>query len=729
LSIQWQVDPLQWRGEKYETDVFLQWLEHYQQRCEKSHWLDRALLPKKLYQYWSSHPEAIPTQVNLRGFDELTPLHQSIIELWQSHGSNIVIEEASQDVQPYQYFSFNDRQSQLTQAALYAKQALDADPKLPIGIIIPAIQDDWANIYDTFTEVLGPEQPFNISAGQPLGQCPIVYAALECLRTESASYLLRTPYISGGLIEQSARALCDQSLSRLLKDPLPIHFVRNHSSLPKQFKLLLNQALDQLDLYHQLSRLPSEWIALIFDLLTLWGWPGDRPPNSEAYQAITHFYELITELSSLDDIVGSCSFARILLLFSQRLNQTMFQAESQDKPVHVLGFLEAAGLEFSHLWVCDMGSDTWPAKPSPNPFIPMAIQLKLGIPHASFARELRFAQTMTERMLTSSQNIVMSYAMHGEEGEGAVLPTPLLSRHCEVLRSNPWTEHAPPLLDCFGVPRNDAKPTLIPMSDPLGLPFRQTHIQGGATVFKDQADCPFRAYAKHRLGAIKPERPQMGLSGSTKGSVIHHILERVWSQLKTREALLNLGKEGLRTLLDQTITRALNAIKPALSTVESDLEKRRLIPLLTEWFNHELNRGPFEILALEKEHTVSIEGLSMTLRIDRVDKIDDQICIIDYKTSLVNTQAWTGPRMDEPQLPLYACVHQPEPNALAFAQILKNAIAWKSSDELEIETWKSAFKELAKEFKEGNAVVLPKKGSATCTHCDLKTFCRVNHDS
>jgi probable DNA repair protein len=550
LSIQWQVDPASWLGEKFETDVFLQWLEIYQKRCQQSHWLDRALLPNILYHYWSSHPECIPNQVNLRGFDEFTPLHQSIINLWRSHGSQVYVEEASQDVQPYEYLSFNDRQTQLRQAALYAQQALATEPSLPIGIIIPAIQDDWANIYDTFTEALGPSQPFNISAGQPLGQCPVVYAALECLSAESATYLLRTPYIAGGLSEQSARALCDQSLSRLLKDPLPINFVRNHLALPEQFKTVLNQALDQLERYLRLSHYPSEWIGLIFDVLTTWGWPGDRTLSSEAYQAVTHFYELISDLSSLDDILGRCSFSKILLLFSQRLNQTMFQAESQDKPVQVLGFLEAAGLKFSHLWVCDMGNDTWPAKPSPNPFIPMSIQLKLGIPHASFARELRFAQTMTQRMLTSSKNIVMSYAMHGEEGEGAVLPTPLL------LVSPVGAQHV--------APKSQQQPNfLIPMPDPLGLPFHQTHIKGGATVFKDQADCPFRAYAKHRLTAIKPERPQMGLSGSIKGNIVHQILERVWSQLKTREALLNLGEEGLRSLLDKTITQVLSTVKPA----------------------------------------------------------------------------------------------------------------------------------------------------------------------
>lgn len=721
LAIQWQSDPSFWRGEKSETDVFLQWLDAYQHRCAQKSWLDLACLPERLLRYWESHPEQIPSEVNFRGFDEFTPLHHAIIALWKQHGAQVYIEEASIAPHPYTYLCFSDKNSELIQAALHAKHALASSPELPIGIIIPAIQDDWANIHDTLTKILGPEQPFNISAGQPLGQCPIIYAAIECLRAESLRYLLKTPYITGGLSEQSARALCDLKLSQLEKDPLPLSFVKSHSALPEQFKNVLEQALNHLDNVRQLSRCPSAWIEEIFSLLTLWGWPGERILNSEAYQAVTHFYGLISELSSLDDLLGKISYSSMLSLFSQRLNQTMFQAESEDKPIQVLGFLEAAGISFSHLWVMDMGSDSWPAKPSPNPFIPMSIQIKLGIPHASFARELRFAQTMTQRMLTCSPNIIMSYAMHAEGGEAAVLPTPLLEQ--EPIPAEFWGEReyrdlTQQLYD---------QGALVPMSDPLGLPLNQGHMKGGSSVFKDQADCPFRAYAKHRLSAIAPERPRMGLSERVKGSVLHEVLDRVWSSLKTREALLNLGGSGLQELLREMITLTLSGLSPPLISVERDLELRRLLPLLTHWFERELERDHFEILALEQEQTVSLEGLSMTLRIDRIDRINGKLCIIDYKTSEVTPKSWLAPRMDEPQLPLYACVHKPEPQSIAFAQIRKNDMALKFLDELDIEGWKQAFSELATEFKQGHAAVLPKRGSTTCTYCELQSFCRINH--
>lgn len=719
LGIQWQSDPANWQGEKPETDSFLTWLSAYQERCAKNSWIDRALLPARLFEYWQGHPTEIPAQVEFYGFDEFTPLQTSILDFWKSQGSTVIIEPASTQVQPYTYLAFQDRESQLTQAALFAKAALQTENDLPIGIVIPAIQDNWANIYDIFTAVLGPEQPFNISAGQPLAQCPVIHAALQCLSAIDYSYLLRTPYISGGLSEQSARALCDLTLSRLQQEQLPIHFVRTHLALPEQFRSLFNTVLDKLADFHQVQYLPSVWIEKIFELLTLWGWPGDRTLSSEAYQAVSHFYALITELSSLDQIVDKCSYQKIVHLLTQRLHQTMFQAESQDKPIQVLGFLEAAGMSFSHLWVMDMGSDTWPEKPTPNPFIPMKIQIELGIPHASFSRELRFAQTMTQRLLTSSQHIIMSYAQHGE-GEGMVLPTPLLQNEpVNVNEREKFYSLAEQLFQASD---------LEPMPDLIGLPFTCTQLKGGASMFKDQAACPFRAYAKHRLNAIKPEPARMGLSEKTKGTLVHDILEKAWANIKTREALLNLGKNNLSELLMQLITRAVNQLTPPISSVEQQLEVQRLHPIFMRWFDLELERGPFEIIALEKTQTVTWEGLTMHLRVDRIDKVDNQLQIIDYKTGEVKIKSWEDERMDEPQLPLYACVNQPEPQAIYFAQIRKDDMGFKgveTSDKLA--EWKHAFTVLANEFKQGYAAVLPKRGSATCNHCDFHSICRINH--
>jgi ATP-dependent helicase/DNAse subunit B len=138
---------------------------------------------------------------------------------------------------------------------------------------------------------------------------------------------------------------------------------------------------------------------------------------------------------------------------------------------------------------------------------------------------------------------------------------------------------------------------------------------------------------------------------------------------------------------------------------------------------------------------VAFEGLRLKFRVDRIDEIEGQPCIIDYKTGKVNAENWLSDRMDEPQLPLYACVIEPTPQAIAFAQIRKDKMAWKgmgtlplpgitplenSSWDDQIKAWRQQFALIAQEYKTGHASVTPKNNHQTCTYCDMQPFCRVN---
>ncbi len=64
---------------------------------------------------------------------------------------------------------------------------------------------------------------------------------------------------------------------------------------------------------------------------------------------------------------------------------------------------------------------------------------------------------------------------------------------------------------------------------------------------------------------------------------------------------------------------------------------------------------PFTVLETEQKATASIAGLSLHLRLDRIDRlIDDTLLVIDYKSGNVSPSSWDLPRPDDVQLPLYA---------------------------------------------------------------------------
>ena len=85
-----------------------------------------------------------------------------------------------------------------------------------------------------------------------------------------------------------------------------------------------------------------------------------------------------------------------------------------------------------------------------------------------------------------------------------------------------------------------------------------------------------------------------------------------------------------------------------------ELEEIRLARLLSEWIEFEKSRAPFTVEQTEAQRTVTIAGLSMNLRLDRVDRlVDGSPLVVDYKTGSVDPRSWDLPRPDDLQLPLY----------------------------------------------------------------------------
>ncbi len=86
-----------------------------------------------------------------------------------------------------------------------------------------------------------------------------------------------------------------------------------------------------------------------------------------------------------------------------------------------------------------------------------------------------------------------------------------------------------------------------------------------------------------------------------------------------------------------------------------ELEEQRLTRLVTEWLDYEATRIDFEVTDTEVESTVQIAGLTFDLRLDRIDRLnDDSLLVIDYKSGDVSPKSWDLPRPDDVQLPLYA---------------------------------------------------------------------------
>ena len=170
-----------------------------------------------------------------------------------------------------------------------------------------------------------------------------------------------------------------------------------------------------------------------------------------------------------------------------------------------------------------------------------------------------------------------------------------------------------------------------------------------------------------------------------------------------------------------------------------DLEAERLTQLVSEWLEYERERLPFHVAETEARREVTVAGLKLTLRLDRIDQLPSGArLIIDYKSSEVGPKAWEGERPDDVQLPLYATFAAPDDlEGLLFARLrsgktqfhgrVRNAansllaslgkpssLVRNPLTDRQLDEWHDRIEQLGRDFVAGRAEVDPKDPVKTC---------------
>src|SRR6185295_5681640 len=124
-------------------------------------------------------------------------------------------------------------------------------------------------------------------------------------------------------------------------------------SLPKFIGLVEGDLQSRLKKVFELKpqgQSPQAWAEHFTRVLDAAGFPGERTPDSAEYQTRVRFNEVLGEFAKLGLVTSSFSSRKSIAQLVRLCNETLFQPETIDAPVQVLGRLESAGLEFDALW-------------------------------------------------------------------------------------------------------------------------------------------------------------------------------------------------------------------------------------------------------------------------------------------------------------------------------------------------------------------------------------------
>jgi exodeoxyribonuclease-5 len=299
-----------------------------------------------------------------------------------------------------------------------------------------------------------------------------------------------------------------------------------------------------------------------------------------------------------------------------------------------------------------MNDHLWPPAPGPNPLLPAEAQRRSNAPNACSRVQAEFAKTVHARLMHAAREVVFSWAHR--EGERELRPSPLLDGVPSMAVAE---DAAETLAERLAIPA-----VLESLDDHRAPPVAPGELQrGGTGLLKAQALCPAWAYYQYRLGARALDEPSEGLDAIGRGNLLHLVLQAFW-QGRGHDWLHGLDEAGLGAAVEQAVEDGLAAFAEQsdehLPEQFALLERLRLRRLLTAWIAVEMERPPFTVLECERRIEQDIDGLRVTLVLDRVDALPDgQLVVLDYKTGAgVSHRSWADSRIAEPQLPIYAAL-------------------------------------------------------------------------
>lgn len=748
---------------------FSNWRESFLQRTEaiKALPLSTALL--KLVMLLKENPDQIKEDIALVNFYDPPPSYQMLFLYLQK--SNTVetyisslppLSKAGTEnyatKNPEKIAEFNSHKDEIYECARWIQHILKESPNAHIGVIAPNPQIVASNLQREILRQLQKDSiPFfypkinTSNHTSPFKSDAVIYTILFALRilendtvdTETFCQFLRSPFLQGSAAELESRLGLELFLRRK----------QSHlSSISHQISLLNHEdgefysprladaliASRNLIRRNKYSKTPFE-LSHVFRKLSVILFP--ELPTFSQYTAtqLKTFTMSTQQLARLTPITGRLSYkqalTRLWLLCADETKKRSYDSNSQ---ISLYTPNDALGLYYTHTWFLSFNDISYPEQIQKNPFLPIAFTEKYSSPEILLKKS---EQTVLDILNSTAEGIKLSYAIQDDD----------LKQNPSQLLGNLQTSHI-----LVNKERKMAPCEIEVIDDNAFVKLKENEaVKGGSQLITNQAECPFQAFAKHRLNVSALQNFTLGVSPMERGTALHIGLDHLFKKIRSRQHIELISSSKRRKIMDDAVSMSIKYLRhhyPLVVTPNFEVtERERLYVLFQEFLSKEQQRHSFTVIESEKECFFRIADLDLRLRIDRVDEIEnDEIILIDYKsgstTPSLRPESWRLTRSDNLQLPLYFFAYQAtskkKVTGLVFAQVNSEELKYNSllkSDnfcenskrisnekwgELQ-QIWEANIYSLAKEFKEGVVYVDPLPKASVCTNCKLNTLCRI----
>lgn len=694
--VAWQLNVSEDDAIAEETREFLIWQHAFQARCEHFKGLEEVRYFDWQITCLEKGAGALPNEITFAGFDQTAPQEVKLRRVLQGRGCTVYEHTIGLDqAGATEQVTLQDEVEEIRTMVAWAKRAYDANPKVKLAMVVPQLKDLRNQISDLIDDVFQPEairpslveapRLYNFSLGLPLVQQPVIQTALNLLRMffsrdlnqPDISELLLSNYWSASEREADHRALLDAKMREFL--PQQLYWGRLLKFIHRQSEKLnltqLIQHITQATAYvaeQPTRQMPSAWAHAFVQLLEYVAWSGERVDSSHEYQAKESWAKALQAFSQLDFLGDKMTASAACALLQQICQEQVFQPETTGEPtLHVLGIMEALSEPVDAMWCMGMNDSHWPMPARPNPLLPAHIQRAARVANSDSAVQTEFANAIHQRLIHSANTIIFSSSL--QSGEKTLRVSPLMQT---IPVATADYLPADTLAEVFAKVEQQTVEWLA--DDTAPAVQEGEHVHGGTGLIRAQAICPAWAFHQFRLGAKALRSPKSGLDAAERGQLVHGALEAFWRNGETFRHyadLIQMSEESLSSAISEAADISITEFKQTHGDIFSPntlmLEHERLSGLLTDWLAFEkTHEVKFTLDACEVEKLVNINGIEVTLKIDRIHALENGgLEIVDYKTGQVpKMKSWGEERITEPQLPIYAVFYEDFENEIAGVQ-------------------------------------------------------------
>ncbi|RXJ88573.1 hypothetical protein CRV01_12580 [Arcobacter sp. CECT 8983] len=381
-------------------------------------------------------------------------------------------------------------------------------------------------------------------------------------------------------------------------------------------------------------------------------------------------------------------------IFFQKVSSITLDDVNSGK-ITVMGLLESRLINFEAVIICDFNESLIPKRSLKDKFLSTALKQKVNLPTSSDREDLQ--KYYYKRLISNSRNLAISYVKNDSNQ---------ISRFANKLFDIKIDEK---LYD------NEYKHILYSQNrlkhfnEKIVLDIDLSKLVWSASSLKEFLECKRKYYLNHIL-KIKEHNISLKPKGYELGNIIHNTLEEYYNQdMRSYEILLDIFNK--------------NRSENPFLNLDLEIWKKKLKDFV-QLEEKRFEKG-FKILALEKPFFCEYEGIKLQGKIDRIDILNDDYFVLDYKTSSnlkVSTKRTYEKAVDF-QLEFYFLGVESLYKSNNINTFYYDLYNMKLLEEVVLNEKLELLKNIFSEFKTTSVNFEKCDNNQTCQYCIYKTIC------